>query len=158
MAGAPGTRRVPPSLAAIIAVCLVAIAGVIAVFIIPAPGRNSSGREAKIAAVPPASPLPVLHVGDWTGTDPSSIGFSADGGNIVTRITWSSWTAAGARGRGTSYLNNCVPNCAQGTTATVPATITLSGPAHGRFTVITERRAGTTTIFTYSGLWPLDAS
>jgi ABC-type lipoprotein export system ATPase subunit len=152
-AAAPApARRVPPSLAAIIAVCLLAIAGITAVIVIPAPGQSSGGPAAKTGA------LPALTVGGWTGTDPSTIGFSADGGNIVTGIIWSSWTATGARGRGTSYLDNCVPNCAQGTTTAVPATITLSDPAGGRFTVIKERRAGATTIFTYSGFWPLNAS
>jgi hypothetical protein len=145
-------RRVPPWLVAIIAVCLLAIAGTVAVIIIPAPGQSPGGPAAKTAA------LPVLTVGGWTGTGPSSIGFSADGGNVVTGIVWSSWTASGARGRGTSYLDNCVPNCAQGTMTAVPATITLSGPADGRFTVIKERRAGATTTFTYSGFWPVNAS
>jgi hypothetical protein len=110
-------------------------------------------------ALRPAAPsLPVLTVGNWTGTNPSFIGFSGDGSNVVARITWSSWTLTAAEGIGTSYLESCVPNCAQGTTTAVPADITLSDPVNGRFTVIKERRAGATTTFTYPGTWPGDAS
>jgi hypothetical protein len=119
----------------------------------------ATGAVLAAHALRPASvSLPVLTVGNWTGRNPSVIDFSADGGNVVTRITWSSWTPTGAKGLGTSYLDNCVPNCAQGTTTTVPAGIALSDPVGGRFTVMKERRAGAAATWTYPRLWPSDAS
>jgi hypothetical protein len=39
--------------------------------------------------------------GTWTGMEPSTIAFSADGGNIVTGIRWSSWNHVNAVGQGT---------------------------------------------------------
>jgi energy-coupling factor transporter ATP-binding protein EcfA2 len=126
------------------------------------PPPSPSPSISAVASQPPAAatspPLPVLTAGDWTGTDPSTVDFSGDGGNVVTGITWSSWTATGARGRGTSYLDNCVPNCAEGYTVAVPAEIYLSVPVNGQFTVMRERRAGATSAWTYPVPWPLGAS
>lgn len=103
--------------------------------------------------------LPVFVAGTWTGIKPSQIDFSADGGNIVTDITWSSWTATGAVGEGTSVIQNCVPNCAQGTTTPVPTTITLTRPQSGHFTELTETRDGQSSAWLYPRpLWPLGAS
>jgi len=38
----------------------------------------------------------------------------ADGNSYLTGLTWSSWTAGAARGKGTWHINDCVPNCAEG--------------------------------------------
>ncbi|HWG02367.1 MAG TPA: hypothetical protein VG164_11060 [Trebonia sp.] len=106
----------------------------------------------------PASVRPLVTIGKFTGWAPSQIDFSADGGNVVTGIRWSSWTTAGATGRGKSGIESCVPNCAAGKVATVPATITLSAPRDGRFTMLTETRAGQTMTLRYPSSWPLAAS
>ncbi len=37
----------------------------------------------------------------------------ADGNDYLTRLRWSRW-AEQAAGRGTEWINNCVPNCASG--------------------------------------------
>ncbi len=105
-----------------------------------------------------STPLPVLTVGDWTGRDPSEIGFSGDAGNVVTQLHWSSWTSTGATGNGVSNIQNCVPNCAQGTHTPVATTITLSSPANDRFTAMIETRNGQTTRWTYPSYWPGNAS
>jgi hypothetical protein len=110
-------------------------------------------------------PLPVLFVpaAGYRGIEPSMIGFSGDAGNIVTGITWSSWTAEGATGTGISDIQGCVPNCAQGSETPVTTTISISAPVDGMFTAITEMRAGASSTFSYppapgGPLWPEDAS
>jgi hypothetical protein len=39
----------------------------------------------------------------------------ADGGMQIYDITWSTWTPYGAKGRGTYSVNQCEPDCADGT-------------------------------------------
>jgi hypothetical protein len=49
-------------------------------------------------------------------TKPNSITLTcADGGMMVTDITWDSWSAQGAQGSGIYLENNCEPDCASGT-------------------------------------------
>ena len=50
----------------------------------------------------------------------------ADGGMIVTDITWNTWTETGATGTGTYSQNMCEPNCAEGTRVDLPVSIKLS--------------------------------
>jgi hypothetical protein len=95
-----------------------------------------------------------LVAGTYDGTRPSAIQFSGDGGDVVTGIQWSDWGSRSATGRGTVGLDNCTPNCAEGATRYVPATITLSAPdAGGQWTVITETDNGRTTTFSKPGHW-----
>jgi hypothetical protein len=122
-----------------------------------ASGKLGPGDVAQAAA--PTSPLPGLSVGNWTGLRPSGIDFSADSGNIVTGISWSSWTATGATGEGTSGIQNCVPDCASGTITYVPTTITLSDPQDGHFTRMIETRQGQSVIERYgTSSWPFNAT
>jgi hypothetical protein len=103
--------------------------------------------------------VPTLTAGSYTGTQPTQIDYSGDASNIVTKITWSSWTATGASGTGTSGIESCNPNCAQGPVKQVTTTITLSDPVNGKFTQMTETRNGTSTSYTYpSTAWPGGAS
>ena len=54
------------------------------------------------------------------GTDkarykPTTVNVLCDDGNFkVVRISWSSWTQTQATGRGTARVNNCMPNCDDG--------------------------------------------
>ena len=50
----------------------------------------------------------------------------ADGGMIVTGITWQTWSSKQALGTGIYSQNMCDPNCAEGTRVDVPITIKLS--------------------------------
>jgi hypothetical protein len=50
----------------------------------------------------------------------------ADNGLGVQRITWTSWTATGATGRGTLWEKLCQPNCAEGKIGYYPVQVTLS--------------------------------
>lgn len=112
--------------------------------------------------VPGAPKLIVSSPGTTTfsGIEPSEMDFSGDAGNVVTDIIWSSWTQTQAAGQGTSNLQNCVPNCAQGTDTPVATTITLLGPQAGHFTQIVESRNGLTSDGSYGSQagWPLQAA
>lgn len=50
----------------------------------------------------------------------------ADGGMIVTDITWKTWTIRGASDTGTYSQNMCDPSYAEGTRVDVPVTVKLS--------------------------------
>jgi hypothetical protein len=68
------------------------------------------------------------------GIRPRAIEF-AKGGRMED-VEWSRWSDTGAEGSGRMVGLVCDPTCAQGTTITVPATITLSQPVAcpaGRF-------------------------
>src|SRR5580692_9339371 len=105
-----------------------------------------------------AAALPVFVVGSYSGTKPTMIAYSGDATNVVTGISWGSWTASGATGEGTSDIDSCNPNCAQASPDYVITKITLSDPANGQFTKMTETRNGSTTTFTYPSDWAQNAS
>ncbi len=61
--------------------------------------------------------------------------YCADAGQILTEISWSSWTNEEAVGSGTSTTNDCEPNCAAGTDVVTKVDIKLLKPvesAEGR--------------------------
>jgi hypothetical protein len=53
----------------------------------------------------------------------------------VDQILWSEWNQTGARGTGTYNVNDCEPDCADGTMLRGPVDITLSNPTEykGKF-------------------------
>jgi hypothetical protein len=68
----------------------------------------------------------------------------ADDNSYLTGLSWSSWTAGSALGKGTWHINNCVPNCAHGHFLTYPVDVTFwrsrpvtSKPGERYFTRIT---------------------
>jgi serine/threonine protein kinase len=136
----------------------------------PATGTSTTTTPVSTpASTPPSTPvstpastvtprLPVLTVGSYTGMKPTEIAYSGDATNVVTKITWSSWTAAGATGQGTSDIDSCTPNCAQAPPSLVPTTVTLTAPVNGKFTKMTETRNGFTSTYTYPDNWPQSAS
>ena len=121
------------------------------------PATTPATSPASSATTSPAA-LPQLTVGSYTGMKPTEIAYSGDSTNIVSKITWTSWTATGATGEGTSDINSCDPNCAQAPIKLVPATVTLSAPVNGKFTKMTETRNGFTSTYTYPDNWPEGAS
>jgi hypothetical protein len=90
----------------------------------------------------PSGPLNTVTIGQWTGSKPQTIYFSGDSGNIVTGITWSSWGPDAGQGEGTWHYDNCDPNCAAGTVTDYPASLTVSDPSAGQFTMLTEVQSG----------------
>ena len=130
-----------------------------------APSASASTAATTPVSTPASTPaiagsaqLPVLTVGGYTGMKPTEIAYSGDATNVVTKITWSSWTATGASGQGTSDIDSCNPNCAQAPPSLVPTTVTLSAPVNGRFTKMTETRNGFTSTYTYPDNWPESAT
>jgi hypothetical protein len=138
----------------------------------PTTGPSTTATSATITTTPstPLSTigaLPVLIATEpsgqqtWTGREPTEMDFSGDAGDIVTGITWSSWTGTQAVGNGTWTYQNCVPDCASGSQTPYPAMIVLSDPVNGVFTSITETTIGphaSTQTFTYPGNWVQNAS
>lgn len=53
---------------------------------------------------------------------------SGDSTVSLSHMTWSTWNSATAVGTGTEKLDDCTPNCAQGTLHPVAVTVTLSKP------------------------------
>jgi serine/threonine protein kinase len=122
------------------------------------PPTTPVSTPASTPAVAGPAQLPMLTVGGYTGMKPTEIAYSGDATNVVTKITWSSWTASGASGQGTSDIDSCNPNCAQAPPSLVPTTVTLSAPVNGRFTKMTETRNGFTSTYTYPDNWPESAT
>jgi hypothetical protein len=81
--------------------------------------------------------LPILTMGNFSGREPQGIYLSGDAGNIVTGLTWT-WGATQAVGHGTRNELSCDPDCATGKATPYPATITLSKPVSGKFTLLVE--------------------
>ncbi len=48
----------------------------------------------------------------------------------VGAITWSTWTSTGATGTATHNVNDCQPNCAEGTYSHVAVNVRLSNPGN----------------------------
>ena len=131
----------------------------------PATSTTTTSPASTPVSTPVSSPastvsaqLSMLTVGSYTGMKPTEIAYSGDATNVVTKITWSSWTPTGATGQGTSDIDSCNPNCAQAPPSLVPTTVTLSAPVNGRFTKMTETRNGFTSTYTYPDNWPESAS
>src|SRR5581483_802952 len=73
----------------------------------------------------------------------------ADDGSFLYHLKWAGWTAQRATAAGVHELNDCTPNCAEGTFRKYPAIITFWRPEplaghHGEkyFTRITVRYTG----------------
>jgi len=119
-----------------VAACLLAAAGCTSRQGGGTPGRTTAGTGSPgaIAQSPSAAPgdvtvcvNPVVSCPGEMKTEPATVQVSADGSGFVAGITWSGWGTATARGSGTLNVNDCTPNCAQGTLTGYPATITLTG-------------------------------
>jgi hypothetical protein len=102
-------------------------------------GRAVSPTTAPVAGSPG---VPTVTLGSWTGTRPRTIYFSADGGNIVHDIAWSSWDSQSAEGSGLWGHNDCDPSCAEGKVIQYPTTVSFNGPTGGQFTQAVERQTG----------------
>jgi hypothetical protein len=89
----------------------------------PSPQASSNAATAAAQAA-----LPVMVTDGWTGVRPSVIDFSGDAGNLVTNITWLSWTATAAVGSGRSGIQSCKPDCATGPVTYVPTAVTRGCP------------------------------
>lgn len=85
-----------------------------------------------IATVPGAPPCdPNMPGGNNPGIRPSLIFIGcATSADHLSNIVWTGWTATSAVGTGTHAINNCQPNCAQGSFTTDPVKIQLTNPGY----------------------------
>ncbi|MEW2069810.1 hypothetical protein [Streptomyces sp. NPDC007346] len=62
-----------------------------------------------------------------------------DGGALLSDLIWTNWGEPTASARGRLSQRICEPNCANGSEAHSPATVTVSGPVGGRYTLMRIR-------------------
>jgi hypothetical protein len=60
--------------------------------------------------------------------EPNQITDSGDGSGYIKNLTWTGWGTSYATATGTQMVNDCNPNCAQGTYSPYPATVTATSP------------------------------
>jgi hypothetical protein len=92
------------------------------------------GQTSPAAYVTCTQPADGCTVVSQMKSQPTAMNLSGDGTLYVQGITWRGWGTATATGTGTASLDNCKPNCAQGSYAKHPATLVLSDPRswHGK--------------------------
>lgn len=109
----------------------------------PTPATSSTTT---IATTTPSSALPAAPNCDpglgGSGFEPTTIFIGcATSADNVDSIHWTSWTTTNAIGTASHNINNCEPDCADGTYSSFPVQVTLSDPATLEgvlvFTVIT---------------------
>ena len=83
---------------------------------------------------PPTTTAPLTYVAPCAPSTnpmlkPATIYLACGSGNVsLTNISWSSWGSSEASGTGTYNVNDCVPYCASGHFASIPATVTMTNP------------------------------
>jgi hypothetical protein len=100
----------------------------------PTKAAEDAKPEPALAARLDAGEVALVDLTGKIGIRPRSFEFAK--GGRMEGVEWSRWTDREAQGRGRMVGLVCDPTCAQGTTITVPATITLSRPVacpDGRF-------------------------
>jgi len=63
----------------------------------------------------------------YMAVKPRQISTSGDGSGYVDGLSWTGWGTPRATSTGSLHVDNCTPNCAQGTYTAYPATVTLAG-------------------------------
>ena len=107
------------------------------------PAAASSPPASSPATSPPASPTNSLiavtvcvypadgcnlpGAAQYMEVRPKQITNSGDGSGYVKDLVWSNWGSPQATATGTQEIDDCNPNCAQGTFTGYPATVTLAG-------------------------------
>lgn len=135
---------------AVLVVTIIGSSGSTSPLLIP-PGslctmQLNPAQKSAVAALPGytgcSTSLPTVTFGSYTGIKPTKIFLSGDSSNIITNITWASWSQAGAVGTGTVNVEGCVPDCASGTQTPTPATVSLTDVVNGQFTKLVEAIQG----------------
>lgn len=124
----------------------------------PSPRRRHHRRHLASPAATPAAAVMMIDCQASAVVTPSSYVLAcADGGISLQGLTWSSWDAATANASGQISINDCTPNCADGTFRSYPATASVTGlvPYGGgyRYTSLTVSSPGTAEFA--SDTWPL---
>ncbi len=101
------------------------------------PSRTSSTTTiapSSTTTTPPTTTAPLTYVAPCAPSTnpmlkPATIYLACGSGNVsLTNISWSSWGSSEASGTGTYNVNDCVPYCASGHFASIPATVTMTNP------------------------------
>jgi serine/threonine protein kinase len=101
------------------------------------PTHSPSARPGATGQIPGAVPfysirvctspfLPRCTASDMKA-EPTLIATIMDGTELLKNLTWTGWAQATTRATGRLGLDNCQPDCAQGTYTWYPATVTLTG-------------------------------
>jgi len=94
-------------------------------------GGLGQGSTSPTSSTAPASDVgvcisPVVTCRGELKTEPKTILVTGDGSEFVTDLVWTGWGLATATGSGTMKIDNCNPNCAQGTFTDYVATVVVS--------------------------------
>jgi hypothetical protein len=93
---------------------------------------SSATTSTTVAPTTTAAPVDVIANCTSATYEPATIILACgDGGVSATQISWNSWGATSATGTSVIKANLCNPDCAQGSTGSFPAAITLSGVTSG---------------------------
>jgi hypothetical protein len=81
-------------------------------------------------------PAQIIYTGDGSGI---LGGLDGGKGKGFGHLTWTRWTTGSAFGHGADWIDDCRPDCADGTFAAHKATVNAFRPRGGRFTRLTIR-------------------
>ena len=81
-------------------------------------------------------PAQIIYTGDGSGV---LGGFDGGKGKGFGHLTWTRWTTGSAFGHGADWIDDCRPDCADGTYTAHRATVNAFRPRGGRFTRLTMR-------------------
>jgi hypothetical protein len=96
----------------------------------PAASRPAASPSTRLTATVCVSPADGCNYPDesqYMKAHPSQITDSADGSGYVKDLVWSNWGGQQATATGVEEIDDCNPNCAQGSFAGYAATVTVAG-------------------------------
>ena len=129
--------RRPPSIVGLSAVLLIALVAPVASGSTGLPTLLGDGPHFRLIwQVKPAS---ILYTGDG-----SAIlgGFDGTGAAHPGHLKWLKWSTSRAAGSGAVWIDNCRPNCANGTFTARAVKVLAFRPVRGHFTRLTLRYRG----------------
>jgi hypothetical protein len=112
------------TVAASVVVGVVAASGASAAAALPAlPAYSGPIKTGKNPVVKPKS---IVYTGDGSGflAGPGTTGRRPKAG----KLNWTKWNATGASGTGEDWINNCLPDCADGKFSAFPVALKASRP------------------------------
>jgi hypothetical protein len=81
-------------------------------------------------------PAQIIYTGDGSGI---LGGFDGGKGKGFGHLSWTRWTTGSALGHGADWIDDCRPDCADGTYAAHAATLNAFRPQGGHFTRLTVK-------------------
>jgi len=84
-----------------------------------------SATTTTTTTAPANQPELLVLIGGQGVVRPTTFDLVQDGSSYMSGLTWSAWSAAGATGSGTLYVDSCTPSCASGGVSSYPASVSL---------------------------------